>query len=485
MPTYLWVHFVAVSVLLAATCSDEGPPQRFFTKAIPTEFALTPTLPPLPTASPSACVSPTQSQPHTPSADLLRAVDYSLEVEVEESVENEARIWMTIKITNTTDREVELALGGIPWYFVRITTPDCEPIWHWPEILLLPITYFRLPAGETIWGRKDWYGLNGEGEPVRAGTYVVSAFISLGLSDSDPNTLIAGAEQFTVTKRFLANAPEPTATPVPPTPVPFEDRIIEHGECRHYTWVKPPTDEEIWAVINKHKDWLSPDPRGIAVPGNMDRFYGSEYTLHRGVVVYIREGWISDNREGLGAVHRCYEGVPIEIRAFEGARPQPVSDHIDPKTGKMPVTDHDSCKSSAYGANAPFPPAANDQDKELRGIEFFSERIAWYVPIDVRITMRNTTGKVIQFDANKDGPNVQVYRPDDCELLRTFKHRQDLPVSRTLQPYEIVEWIVEWPRADEQQWDDNRFLLYPTFTFITEGKRWQWVGSGMQVPRER
>ncbi len=85
--------------------------------------------------------------------------------------------------------------------------------------------------------------------------------------------------------------------------------------------------------------------------------------------------------------------------------------------------------------------------------------------------MRNTTDRVIQFDASRDSPNVQVYRPDDCELLRTFKHRQDLPVSRTLQPYEIVEWTVEWPRADEQQWDDNRFLLYPTFTFITEGKR--------------
>ena len=386
---------------------------------------------------------------------------------------------MSLKVTNTTDEVVEVTTGGAPWYSFHITTPKCQLIWHWPTAILLPITYHRLLPGETIGGRTSWYGLNEENKPVRAGTYVASAFMSLSLGD-DPDDLVVGAKQFTVTKPFLASVPEPTATPIPPPPVPFQDRNIKFGECRQDTWVKPFTDEDIWALINADKSQLVPDSQGIAVPGTIERFYRSNYTPHRGIIVYLRESWVSDNWDSTLEIPSCHSGVPIEVRAFKGASTHPVSDHIDPKTGRMPVTDHDACRPNVPGPRSPSPSAASG----LSGIKLSSERIAWYVPIEVRITMRNTTDQTLEFNVTKDSPNVLVYRPDTCEFVRTFNMQQDSGVPQTLAPYEIVEWIVEWPRPDPRQWDwDNEFLLYPTFTFFTEGKPWQWVGSGMQVPR--
>ena len=423
-----------------------------------------------------------------PSDEILRTLNYSLDIEVEERVKDEAKVRMTLTIRNiTSDEDVELVLGGAPWYSFSIMTLDCELVWVWPEFILLPIGYHKLSPGEEIVRERDWHGLSLEGKRVRADEYLASAYMSLDVAGPQENLqgeLLAGTKLVKVTDVFLKHAPEPTATPIPPTPIPFYDRIIDHAECRSLSkWTRTPTDYEIWDVINKEENWLRPDPQGVAVPGNIERFYGSEYTPYRGVVVYVRERWASDNWDLVWDLPNCYDGVPIEMRAFKGSDPRPL-EYIDSRTGKIPVEDHSQCSSTAYGRHTPFPPPEGDPDERLRGIEFSAERIASYVPVDVRIIMRNTTPNAVEFGTNDDSPNVYVVSPEDCRFVRTFNDSMSGAVlPQKLQPYEIVEWILEWPRSDRRQFDGpSRFLLYGTYALIKDGTRWQWVSRGISIP---
>ena len=85
-----------------------------------------------------------------PDEGLLRTFDHSLEVVSGETVR------MRLTLRNVTDEPLNLNLGYIPFHNFIVTKPNCEIVWTWADMVLLPLVYETLQPGEEREFTGEW-----------------------------------------------------------------------------------------------------------------------------------------------------------------------------------------------------------------------------------------------------------------------------------------------------------------------------------------
>jgi hypothetical protein len=101
-----------------------------------------------------------------------------------------AIIPFTLTITNTSNRPVEVALGGRPPYDVVVTSADNAVVWRWSagKAIQMILETRTLRPGEALKYTVEWDGRTDRGVRVPPGSYEAR-----GLLNGDPPDMLATA----------------------------------------------------------------------------------------------------------------------------------------------------------------------------------------------------------------------------------------------------------------------------------------------------
>lgn len=110
-----------------------------------------------------------------------------LELEMPSSVRTDETVSLKLKVTNTSDRVLELLTLAPPWDFI-ITTQDGREIWRCARGKVFPATLFPLtlqPGEVKVYEEPTWDQMDDESYPVPPGTYWVQGVFSASQSGFD------------------------------------------------------------------------------------------------------------------------------------------------------------------------------------------------------------------------------------------------------------------------------------------------------------
>jgi len=87
---------------------------------------------------------------------------------------------LKLKVRNSSDRLVELTLGGRPAYDFVVTKPDGMEVWSWlhGQVIQDILELKTLNPGEELEFAAEWEQVDNEGNPVPPGTYLVRGVLN-------------------------------------------------------------------------------------------------------------------------------------------------------------------------------------------------------------------------------------------------------------------------------------------------------------------
>lgn len=109
-----------------------------------------------------------------------------LELEMPFEVRIDEAVSLKLKVTNASDRALDLLVISPPWDFV-VTRADGNEVWRWARGKAFPATLFPLTLhpGETKVYETSWDQMDNEGYPVLPGTYWVWGIFGASQSGID------------------------------------------------------------------------------------------------------------------------------------------------------------------------------------------------------------------------------------------------------------------------------------------------------------
>ena len=131
-----------------------------------------------------------------PKEAVLRAIDYSLEVEDQTSYGE--TVQLKLKLRNASDDPIAFNLGGSPPHDFVVYTPVGEQVWHWKcaRFTLAVLDSETLEPGQAMELIGEWEQVDNRGKPVPPGTYLVRGILDL----EPPERLVTLAKELVVLK---------------------------------------------------------------------------------------------------------------------------------------------------------------------------------------------------------------------------------------------------------------------------------------------